>query len=145
MSISRKKIVECIFCSGKSNLFLIKKDRVSQKPYKIFVCDECKSGFVFPIPTEKKLQEFYQNAHTPRELQLKKMLPKNALNILLEPERKFPNTTLDAKRICEIVKCFIPSALSKKALDVSAGYGFISRELISLGYNVQQEGSNCNA
>tara|TARA_X000000950_G_scaffold272223_1_gene354441 strand:+ start:4433 stop:5362 length:930 start_codon:yes stop_codon:yes gene_type:complete len=137
MSISRKKIVKCIFCSGKSNLFLIKKDRVSQNPYKIFVCEECKSGFVFQIPTEKKLQEFYQNAHTPRELQLKKMLPKNALNILLEAERKFPNTTLDAKRICETVKHFIPPALSKKVLDVGAGYGFISRELIGLGYNVQ--------
>ena len=133
----KKKIVKCIFCNGKSSLFVIKMDRVSKSPYEIFACHKCKSGFVFPIPNEKNLHDFYQNAHTPRELLLKKMLPKNALNMLLEAESEFPNTTLDAKRICETATHFIPPKLSRKVLDVGAGYGFISRELLSLGYKVQ--------
>lgn len=131
--MKNSKNVNCIFCSEKANFFLAKEDRLSGKPYDIYKCIACKSGFVFPIPTEAELSNFYINANTPRELYLRSLSAVDAMNEIVRGEENFPNSTVDAIRLSKTGSYFTKSG---KALDVGAGYGFTSRELKKLGYNV---------
>jgi 2-polyprenyl-3-methyl-5-hydroxy-6-metoxy-1,4-benzoquinol methylase len=125
--------VKCIFCGEKANFFLVKADRVSGKPYDIYKCTACKSGFVFPIPNEVELSNFYKHANTPRELYLRSLSALDAMDEILRGEEDFPNSTVDAIRLSKTGSKFTELG---EALDVGAGYGFTSRELKKLGYDV---------
>lgn len=131
--MKNSKQLRCIYCGEKATFFLSKEDRISAIPYDIFKCTSCKSGFVFPIPKEAELLSYYQLSNTPRELYLQNLQAADALDEIVKRETEFPNSTDDAIRLSKIGSEF---AKLGTALDVGAGYGFTSRELQLLGYDV---------
>ncbi|MCB9433785.1 MAG: class I SAM-dependent methyltransferase [Ardenticatenaceae bacterium] len=90
-------------------------------------CVGCGSTFVVPRPTVAFISDFYyQNGHNgnftfPHQV--------------LDAERKYPNSTIDAKRIIQLIKS-VQQSEGGRFLDVGAGYGLFSREAQQQNYDV---------
>ena len=80
---------KCICYSGDLIFYFDKK--IESNLYPIYKCKICKYGFVFPYPSDKDLIEFYDDHDDYRKL---------TINKIIEEENFFPNSILDAKRIC---------------------------------------------
>lgn len=127
-------MVNCIYCCSHTYFYVEKTDRVSSQPYNIYKCEACSAGFVWPIPSTVVLSAYYQDAYTPRELELQKLSPAVALSKKLIQEKEYPNTTLDAARMAEK---YTKVWGAGDVLDIGAGYGFLSAALIKHGCNVE--------
>lgn len=95
--------------------------------FPIWRCSACKSGFVLPRPGKAVIESYYEdeayrkgNASTPAE----------RLEQLLEAERQYPNSTLDAARMIRQARGL---AKGKGFLDVGGGTVSSRRQLYLLG------------
>ncbi|MDP2364623.1 MAG: hypothetical protein Q8M94_12745, partial [Ignavibacteria bacterium] len=105
----------CVVCGAVSNFWFLKVNQYGS--YNIYKCINCNTAFVSPRPTIKYLNDFY--SHNSDSY-------KSVLEII-EEEKNYPNSTLDAKRI---ISNLISLNENKKGLflDVGAGFGYFSKE-----------------
>jgi SAM-dependent methyltransferase len=120
----------CVACGDSSMINLWAKKRSSDgNIFNIFRCSSCGSGFLNPRPTSAYLEGIYAfSGHG-----LKEPLP---LNQVLENEREYPNSRVDAKRMIFKAGKMLKNRVTNKALDVGSGYGFYSAELLNAGFRV---------
>lgn len=96
-------------------------------PFSIFRCGDCGTGFLNPPPHKGLLESIY--AHSGHALQ-----GPVTLEEVLDREQRFPNSTVDARRIARNSRRLDRSGILR-ALDVGSGYGFLTRELRVAGYD----------
>lgn len=126
--------VICVFCkSGRGRYWFSKTSLDDNKSYPIYVCKNCKGGFVFPIPTSEYLSSYYASSANSMEANLSIGDFDGQFEHVLQDEKCYPNSTIDAARIASNLK---KMCLGNKVLDIGAGYGFFSRELIKHGFEV---------
>src|SRR5262245_20764691 len=107
----------CPACGGRKTAFWFQKTN-EHGAFEIHRCRDCASGFVLPRPTWEFLEKFYagydygrdRNGHWPHSI-------KERLAQILEEERLFPNSTVDAKRIAADCRGL---AVGTRFLDVGA-------------------------
>ncbi len=102
----------------------------SDGKYKLCYCKQCGTAFVNPRPAIKQIEAFYNaNSYRAKATQT----AQERLEKIMEEERAYPNSTLDAVRLVENCK-----RLSKgtRFLDAGAGYGFFSRQALENGFDV---------
>lgn len=102
--------------------------------YNMDVCSGCGYCFVNPRPSLDFLMEYY-STHGHGDAGAAADPP--TLQTVLERERTFPNSTLDAKRIVKTITQLKKSSSSNRFLDVGCGYGFFSAEALRAGFDVQ--------
>ncbi len=124
----------CLFCQhSRPEYWFSKQSKHGGRPYNLFRCSNCGGAFVFPIPSEQELQEFYSGTQSAMEAGLRDGDPLHQYNQAIKEEVEFPNSTVDAKRIAENLKRLAPGT---RALDVGSGYGFFSKALMEAGFAV---------
>jgi SAM-dependent methyltransferase len=125
-------IGQCVACAG----IRIEKwrdkaysytDKRNGSTFSIFKCLECGTGFLNPPPHRKFLESIY--AYSGHALQGPVLV-----EAILDRERQFPNSTVDARRLARVSQERDRSG-SWKALDVGSGYGFFTKELRAAGYD----------
>lgn len=115
-----------------------REDRVrpwaTKNGYAILKCRLCGHGFVNPPPAPEIQTALYAehgNGGTQDD---------NTVNHILESERRFPNTTLDASRMvagaASILGRVRKGEESGTMLDIGCGYGFTSRVAAMAGFQV---------
>jgi len=134
----------CTICGNDGAVFWYTKHSAADgRAYDIFKCGSCHSGFVFPPPTEEYLDEFYNSEMNPHGGILVGNDLDEHLKSVLESERNYPNSTVDAERIAGFAMQY---ARGKDFLDVGAGYGFFSRAAKLQGFNcaaIESGSNNC--
>lgn len=99
--------------------------------YNIDKCINCSFAFVNPRLTFSEMQRKYTSLGRGRDKDI-------TFGRILENERLFPNSTIDAKRIATNFSLLLEK--DKKApwniLDVGCGYGFFSKEAKQKGFTV---------
>ncbi|MBR0838963.1 class I SAM-dependent methyltransferase [Bradyrhizobium liaoningense] len=126
--------VNCLFCRHpKPDYWFSKRSKHNGRPYPLFTCSNCGGAFVFPVPSEQELHEFYSGTQSALEVGLRDSDPLHQYDQAIQEEVEFPNSTVDAKRIAENLKRLAPGM---KALDVGSGYGFFSKALMEAGFSV---------
>lgn len=115
----------CPVCKGTLRVWRYKQ--VDGTNYRICACRECGFGLVTPRPSLSELQVYYQHqGHGESN-------PQTAEDVL-NKERDYPNSTIDAKRIVTTLKEMI--GRPGRLLDVGCGYGFFAREAVEQGFQV---------
>nr|WP_246250206.1 class I SAM-dependent methyltransferase [Bradyrhizobium cajani] len=124
----------CLFCEHpQPTYWFSKRSKHNGRPYPLFRCSNCGGAFVFPVPSEQELHDFYTSPQSALEVSLRADDPLDQYNQAIQEEVEFPNSTLDAKRIADNLKRLAPGT---RALDVGSGYGFFSRALAEAGFSV---------
>jgi len=127
--------VSCVFCkTGTGRYWFSKISLDDKKSYPIYICKNCKGGFVFPTPTSEYLSSYYASSTNSMEANLSKGHIDKQYDQVLEEEKYYPNSTIDSTRIAANLK---KMCMGNKVLDIGGGYGFFSRELIKLGFKVE--------
>ncbi len=96
-------------------------------------CQACAYAFVNPRPTRSYLMDFYATSgHGCEAAELE------SAAAVLEQERAYPNSTLDAARMIAAITRILGSddGAGLDFLDVGCGYGFFSREAVRRGFRV---------
>lgn len=127
--------INCTFCNLKTSKFWF--NHISTNPtdriFSIFMCSSCGGAFVNPAPSKDFLLNFYKSDQNSMENNLSNQTDKDKLQVILNEEKEFPNSTLDAKKIINN----ITNITNKKIfLDVGAGYGFFSKEAKKANFDV---------
>ena len=100
--------------------------------YSIFECPTCGFGQVLPKLTLADIHVLYdQSGHDSQEVKRKNVELPDVLN----KEKEYPNSTIDAKNIFQTCLSISRSPL-KSLLDIGAGYGFFSHEFLKQGFKV---------
>jgi 2-polyprenyl-3-methyl-5-hydroxy-6-metoxy-1,4-benzoquinol methylase len=124
----------CLFCRHpQPRYWFSKRSKHNGRPYRLFSCSSCGGAFVFPVPSEQELHEFYSGTQSALEVGLRASDSLHQYNQAIQEEVEFPNSTVDARRIAENLKRLAPGT---RALDVGSGYGFFSRALVEAGFAV---------
>lgn len=94
--------------------------------YPIHRCRSCGFALVNPRPTAEELRRYYSaTGHGKRAAK--------SLEDVIERERRFPNSTVDARRIISRMSQLSPG---RRFLDVGSGYGFFALAAQSRGFLV---------
>jgi SAM-dependent methyltransferase/ribosomal protein L37E len=113
------------FWKSKSYAYTTGRD---ETPFDIFRCRQCGTGFLNPPPSDSCLDAIYSfSGHGLREPM--------TFEEIMKREKQTPNSTIDARTMIAKGDSLNLSG-NKTALDIGAGYGFFSRELIQRGYRV---------
>jgi SAM-dependent methyltransferase len=124
----------CLFCRHpKPRFWLSRRSKHNNQPYSLYRCAGCGGAFVFPVPTEDELHEFYSGTQSALEAGLQVGCASDQYEQAIQEEVDYPNSTIDAKRIAENLKRL---SAGPRALDVGSGYGFFSRALMQQGFAV---------
>lgn len=102
--------------------------------YVILKCGLCGHGFVSPSPAPEVLADLYsRQAHGGR-------YGSGTVSHIVDMERRFPNSTIDARRMVARISGMLDPVNSRKKtvrmLDVGCGYGFTSRLAAMAGFDV---------
>lgn len=137
-----REVIVCTICGNEEAVFWYTKHSITDsRSYHIYKCDVCNSGFVYPPPSDEYLKEYYNSEKNTHGGSLKDNDFNAHFRYILQSEEKYPNSTVDAKRISRFAKKY---ASGKDFLDIGAGYGFFTRAAISEGFNcvALEAGSN---
>lgn len=122
----------CPICS--SSIFKWKIKETETENYPIDRCSLCGFAFVNPRPSIQFLMNYYSSyghGHGVHDAE------ENAtIDSVVEAEKQFPNSCIDAKRIIRTVNLLHPIHERSKFLDVGCGYGFFSKEALISGFEV---------
>lgn len=116
-------LTRCPICYS-SEIFLWKCKTCGSTKHSIYICKKCSGGFLNPRPSDDTLRKIYNiSGHGLTE--------KITCNEVLEREKEFPNSTIDAERIVLISKFLCQSASQNQSselslLDIGSGFGFFS-------------------
>lgn len=124
--LSKTQYTSCPVCASPIKQWRVKK--VIGEDFRIDKCESCGFSFVNPRPSFNFLMDYYSLVGHKTE--------KVTLEELLLQEKKYPNSTVDAKRIIKTIKSLIHYGSCGKLLDVGCGYGFFSREALKAGFEV---------
>lgn len=102
--------------------------------YKMDLCYRCGYCFVNPRPSLDFLKDLYSTVghgvgHSAND--------PPTLASIVEKERVFPNSTVDADQLCKSILGLVRPECPKRFLDVGCGYGFFTAEAIRAGFDVQ--------
>jgi SAM-dependent methyltransferase len=86
-----------------------------------------------PRPTPEYLEAYYSGSTSSLSRSMVSHSASEQYEEVLEDEREFPNSVLDAARIAEECKALAPGT---QFLDIGAGYGFFSRAAMDRGFDV---------
>lgn len=108
--------------------------QVGQQRFDMDVCNRCGYCFVNPRPSLPYLMDYYStfghgDSGSPKQ--------SPTLASVIEQERIFPNSTVDANRLLDTIASLTAQVSNKRLLDVGCGYGFFSSEAIRRGFDVQ--------
>ena len=126
------KYDNCPICNADINRWITKK--IDSVLYTIDLCKSCGFAFVNPRPNLDFLMEFYS-----LEGQGKNKNEVSTLASIVDQEKNYPNSTIDAKRMIDMVCKLLnqsESTVEYKLLDVGCGYGFFSHEALKNGFEV---------
>lgn len=121
----------CPICKARSTTWRTKDTPVGAFP--IETCSSCGYAFVNPRPSLAYLMDFYNtsgHSHTPCATPIE-----NAVDAV-SSEARFPNSSLDARRIVGTMARLLGNASRGRFLDVGCGYGFYVRQARQLGFDV---------
>lgn len=121
----------CPVCSGAIKPWRVKKAGSDQ--YALDLCASCGYCFVNPRPSLSFLTEFYCSSGRDRA---EKAADVADAQSVVARERRYPNSTLDARRLIRTIKSLLQDGGSKRFLDVGCGYGFFSKEALDAGFEV---------
>lgn len=132
--------VKCIFCNEnkayfwftKSVEFSAHRTIQNKKSYPIHRCRKCNGAFVFPIPDQAELLDFYANIQE-YSTEVNNFNELQHFKKILDDESNYPNSVVDAARISKNLR---ELSNGDNALDIGAGYGFFSRTLIDADFKV---------
>ena len=130
-----ENLISCTYCNLKTLKFWFNHTSVnsSNKIFPIFKCSSCKGAIVNPTPSNDFLEKFYKSDQNSMEQNITNQTDEDTLQFILNQEKEFPNSTLDAKKIINN----ITNITNKKIfLDVGAGYGFFSKEAKKANFDV---------
>jgi len=99
--------------------------------YRIYRCRGCRSAFVYPRPEMAEIKAFYQEAYAPPGSWA---TPQERYDAVMEGERRYPNSTLDAARMAGLCRRY---SQGTRLLDVGAGNGFFTKAAIEREFQVQ--------
>ena len=127
--------ISCPFCLNYKSKFWFKHiSKEDNKEYPLYKCTSCKSAFIFPEPSQTYLNEFYSSS---KKLSKNRKFINNSYKtkyeFILSQEIRYPNSSVDAKRIINNLSMMEPG---RNFLDVGAGYGFFSYEAKKYGFEV---------
>ncbi len=101
---------------------------IERKGYQVICCEDCRYWHVHPMPTEKKLEDYYQKYYSQlgdnRTMTDKQHDPDGFYRLQYE----------DRLRLAEAL---IPKDLTKRVLDIGAGYGDFLRFMREKGWQTQ--------
>lgn len=121
----------CPVCSGAIAPWRVKK--VGSDQYALDLCASCGYCFVNPRPSLSFLTEFYSS---PGGKRVEKAADVADAQSVAAQERRYPNSTIDARRLIRTIKSLLQDGGSKRFLDVGCGYGFFSKEALEAGFEV---------
>jgi 2-polyprenyl-3-methyl-5-hydroxy-6-metoxy-1,4-benzoquinol methylase len=98
--------------------------------YPIVCCSGCRSGFILPRPTAEEIEAFYKTANYEHH---GKGSPQARFDFMMDQEKSYPNSTLDAARISAACRRW---SLGDRFLDIGAGHGFFTKAAIERGFRV---------
>lgn len=116
----------CIICNQET------KPWAEKNSYVIRQCKCCGFGNVYPHLSAEQITNLYSESGHNAEIKTKR--PKKNLSDVLSNERLYPNSSADAERITAYLKRLLPSG--GKILDVGAGYGIFSSQMIANDFKV---------
>ncbi len=125
-------VERCVACDGCRLSYWGTKSRDlsnrQARRFSIFKCADCGTGFLNPPPSIACLESIYRcSGHGLTG-------PAHVADIL-ESERRFPNSSVDAHRMVSMA-CAMNKSQNRRSLDVGAGYGFVTREMLRQGLSV---------
>lgn len=122
----------CPICNSDIKRWITKKTESGL--FDIDLCNSCGFAFVNPRPDLDFLMKFYSvEGHGKNKNEI------STLASILEQEKKYPNSTVDAKRMMTTITKLLNNsndANKYKLLDVGCGYGFFSNEALKNGFKV---------
>lgn len=116
-------LTHCPICASRDISFWKSKKR-GLTDYLIYTCKNCTGGFLNPRLSDDELRKIYNiSGHG--------LTRKISCNEVLEIEKEFPNSTIDAERMVLISKFLCQSASQNNSsdlrlLDIGSGFGFFS-------------------
>ncbi|HZL26526.1 MAG TPA: class I SAM-dependent methyltransferase [Acidobacteriaceae bacterium] len=124
----------CLAC-GSSRLakWFTKRSPIDNRSYPLIQCKTCKSAFVMPRPAAEYLEAYYSGSTSSLSRDMVSHTEREQYEKVLQDEREFPNSVLDAARIADESRAVAPGT---QFLDVGAGYGFFSRAALDRGFDV---------
>ena len=131
MASENISIESCPICKGNYEIWAKKMTEYGE--FIIVKCLKCGYAFVNPRPKLDFLMQFYSEiGHGPYGIS------DLSYELVLENEKQYPNSSLDAKRIINSSLKLLNAkyATQKKFLDIGCGYGFFSLEALKFGFEV---------
>lgn len=119
---TQEHLRSCPICKSPPRPWAVRK--YGSDTYTIDRCSECGYAFVNPRPSMNYLKAHYSNFGHGASLN------PPSLDSVIAAEAADPNSTIDAKRMIATIKHLMEGRhnMSGRLLDVSAGYGFFSKE-----------------
>jgi len=120
----------CPICSSRISEWKTKETDTGK--YRIDRCVACGYAFVNPRPSFEFLMRYYSShGHSHN-----KDTDNKSLELILEKEKHYPNSTIDARRIIKTIIGLSPDNQKKNFLDVGCGYGFFTSEALRNKFEV---------
>lgn len=121
----------CVACGDEQIGFWRQKNyqytaSATAQRFRIYRCKACGTGFLNQPPHRQWLQAIYQYSG-------QALTRPVTLDEILRREARFPNCTVDARRLAGQAHRLNTSGL-KRALDIGSGFGFYTQALRQLGY-----------
>ena len=123
----------CPVCSASIKRWREKK--VGNETYKLDICKSCGYCFVNPRPSLNFILDYYSSFGHSHFDDISTIEAPN-LNSVLIQEKNYPNSIIDAQRLIKTIKSLTKNANNNKFLDVGCGYGFFSKEALSVGFDI---------
>jgi SAM-dependent methyltransferase len=129
---SHVQTLACPICrNGRTRFWFEHVSRTDGRAYQLYKCNDCKSAHLHPYPTADYLIEFYVGGNRLSGATAGNL--DDLLRDVLAEEVRFPNSVVDAERICTRLSALAPG---KRFLDIGAGDGFFSRAARAKGFDV---------
>lgn len=104
----------CPWC-GSNEVMRVPHSNVND--YNLVICNRCQTGFIHPIPTEEKLEQYYSNIYWENKI-----------------DYSADATHYDTEYINRLIKKYSPE--TKSVLEIGCGGGLLLNGLKKLGYEV---------
>ncbi len=101
--------------------------------FSLVKCGACNSAFVNPRPDPAYLEQFYSGNENSQIVSLISHPAEMRCEMVLNAEREFPNTSVDAKRFASYCRELSPG---NRFLDVGAAFGFGAKAAQDRGFQV---------
>lgn len=126
--------IACPACASPQ-LFpcVTKRSPLDGLQFSLVKCRACKSAFVNPRPDPAYLEQFYSGNENSQIVSLISHPAEMRCEMVLNNEREFPNTSVDAKRFATYCRELSPG---NRFLDVGAAFGFGAKAAQDRGFQV---------